>query len=168
MKKGINLLVTLIFGTFLFGCAGVPKEVIDGLKKDIDGLGTKLTAAEVVLTTIADLEKESIEKLSKKVTLELSEKIDNTKRLIAEIIVLETKVNEIKDSLVVLEGKAKGKIKEDVIALSGETDILKLQVAKFKAADVKLDEIKTILEEKKTTKTTSTPKKSKPLKKKVK
>lgn len=168
MKKGLNLLATLVIGAFLFGCAGVPQETVDALKKDIDEVGVKVTAAEPVLTAIADLEKEAGGKLSKKEASEFSIKIEDTKKLIAAVIALDAKVGGILDSLAVLDKKAKGKIKEDISALNGEADALKLKIVKFKAAGVKVDELKAGLKVKEAVKPIPTPKKAKPPKKKVK
>ncbi len=168
MKKGLNLLATLVIGAFLFGCAGVPKETVDALKKDIDEVGAKVTAAEPVLTAVADMEKEAGGKLSKKEASEFSTKIEDTKKLIDEIVALEAKIGGILDSLAVLDEKAKGKIKEDISTLNGEADALKLKIAKFKVAGVKVDELKAGLEVKEAVKPILTPKKAKPPKKKIK
>ncbi len=169
MKKGLNLLATLVIGAFLFGCGGVPKEAVDGLKKDIDEVGAKITAVEPVLTAVVDMEKEAGEKLSKKEASEFSTKIEDAKKSIDEIVALEAKVGGILDSLAVLDEKAKGKIKEDISTLNGEADALKLKIVKFKVAGAKLDELKAGLEVKETAKPIIPPTKERPkVKKKVK
>ena len=149
MQKKLNLWGMLMIGAFLFGCGGVPKEAVEGLKKDIDELGAKITSAESMLVAIvAGSEKEASGKLSKEKSDELLAKIDGAKGTIGEIVTLETEVDGIRDSLAVLDKKATGDIKKDIGTLSEEVAVLKSKIGEFKSAIAKLDEIKAMIKEK--------------------
>ena len=149
MKKLLPFLGVLSLAVFFIGCGGVPKEAVEGLKKDIDELGAKITSAESMLVAIvAGSEKEASGKLSKEKSDELLAKIDGAKGTIGEIVTLETEVDGIRDSLAVLDKKATGDIKKDIGTLSEEVAVLKSKIGEFKSAIAKLDEIKAMIKEK--------------------
>jgi chromosome segregation ATPase len=125
------------------------QEAVDALKEEVKNLETRVSDAEKLLTTAADLEKKAGEKLKKKEKEELLAEIGKTHLSIAGITGLKGKVTAVRDSLKIIEDKARGKTKDEIAELYTKINGLFSKIAKFTEANKKLDELKKKLTEKK-------------------
>ena len=146
MKKGVSFLPILGI-VLLFGCQGTKvQQAVEGLKTDVQNLVTDLEGAKPILGTVSDLEAKVAGKLSKAQIDALIGEVASAKTSIAGILPLEEKVAVLKDSLVALNEKAKGKVKEDVTTLIGKVDNISMGIGEFRSADMRLDGLRTKLE----------------------
>jgi DNA repair exonuclease SbcCD ATPase subunit len=167
MRKWMEFLPVAGIALLLFGCANVKKDV-EALKKDVEELGTKLEKGRPVLATVQTLEKSAEEKLSKEDISELEKKVDDAKASLASIIALEKDIAGVKDSLAVLDKKAKGAVKEDIAGLGKKIEGMEKNLVELKGADKRLDALKAKLAEMKKAKEVAKPRQRPKVKKKVK
>ena len=141
-------LTTIGVALLLCGCQGPQiQKAILGLSADVDGVAVKIAAAEPVLGVIAGIDVRAAEpKLSKEAKDSLLAKIGETQASIAATMGLRTNLTVIRDSLVALEEKAKGKAKEDATALGTKLDEVAAKLIGFAEGNRKLDEIKAKLQ----------------------
>ncbi|MDI6840644.1 MAG: hypothetical protein QMD71_07350 [bacterium] len=166
MKKGAYLLAIFGIVALILGCeAQRVRQAVEGLKPEVQNLATKLDAAKGILGTVGDLEAKIAGKVEKAQIDELLGKISETKTSIADVLALEDKIGTLMDTLVILDRKATGKVKEDVSALSAKVGELSAGLGAFRAADMRLDNLKAKLE---AMKEVPAPKKAIPAKPKIK
>ncbi|MCK4352089.1 hypothetical protein KAW65_01645 [candidate division WOR-3 bacterium] len=149
MKRGASLLAMIGIAIILFGCQNARiKQAVEGLKKDIADLGTKIEEGKSILMTVVDIEAKVAEKPKKSEIAGLLAKIDETKLLIDkfELTSLKEKVGVFKDSLVILDKKARGTVKEDIAILTEKVDNLNMGIAALGNAGFKLESFKVTLE----------------------
>ncbi|MBI4722100.1 MAG: hypothetical protein HY769_03750 [Candidatus Stahlbacteria bacterium] len=147
-RKMQKALTTIGVALLLFGCQGPQiQKAILGLSADTDSVAVKIAAAEPILGGIAGIDMRAAEpKLSKEAKDSLLAKIGETQALIAATMGIRTNLTVIKDSLTVLEEKAKGKAKEDATALSTKLDEVAAKLMGFAEGGRKLEEIKVKLQ----------------------
>jgi len=146
MRKRAILLLMFCVAVFLIGCqAAKVKQAVEGLKKDVAEMGTKIEETKTVFAAVDEIEECVTEKECE--CEKFMGKIDEAKAVVAEGLALEKDVAALKDSLAVLDKKATGKVKEDATALAAEVDGFTQVIEDLKAADTKLDECKALCEE---------------------
>ncbi|OYD14274.1 hypothetical protein CH333_08425 [candidate division WOR-3 bacterium JGI_Cruoil_03_44_89] len=141
-KAAVSSLLTL---ALILSCANPVKLGLQGLQTDVDSLAEKIEAGASLTERATELERE----VTAQPTDEFIPKIEELKKEIAKVVMLEVNLTTIDDSLRVMNKspRATEPLKRDISALRERVGELVGEIAVIKDADTKLDELVIKIEE---------------------
>ncbi|MDD5528763.1 MAG: hypothetical protein PHX21_01890 [bacterium] len=139
--KGSGILI--ILGVFVLGCEGPKiKKALDGMVPQIQDIMGRIANAKSVFGVIDAASEQMTDKISKREIDSLDIELNKIRGFVPEIVALESKVTDIKDSLAVLEvldKKAKDPNLTTIRACNQAISTALLEIGEFKKAATTLD-----------------------------